>query len=158
MSPLICFTDGACKGNGKSKSIAGYATVWPENQEYNFASLLPVGRVHTNNRAEALGIITAFEQASIIDSTFERPLYIYTDSMLLVNSINKWIPNWKKHNWIKSDGKSVLNQDLLKIIDGHMMSAREFKVIHVKAHTKSDTFEAKWNAVADELAQQICVA
>ena len=156
-APLVVFTDGSCLGNGrtKSKPVAGFATVWPDIPEFNYASLLQPDEVHTNNRSETRGIIHAFEQADTIDPTMQRSLHVYTDSMLLVNSINSWMPNWKKKNWIKSDGKEVMNQDLLKNLD-QLLQSRPHKIFHVKAHTKETTFEAKWNAVTDDLAQNIC--
>ena len=40
---------------------------------------------------------------------------LYSDSAYLINAFNKgWLASWQKHNWLKSDKKSVENQELWK--------------------------------------------
>jgi len=41
---------------------------------------------------------------------------IYTDSEYLVIGATKWIHEWQKNGWVKSDKKRVKNQDLWKCI------------------------------------------
>lgn len=90
---LVAFTDGACSKNGRPGATAGYAVVWPNHPDHTLSKPLAasLGMPPTNNRAEYTGLLEALKIANQIDPTLTMPLYIYTDSMLLVNSINKWI-------------------------------------------------------------------
>lgn len=151
--PLIAFTDGSCIGNGNANAKGGFSVVWPYEQEYN-VSITMKSETHgaiTNNRAELYGILTAFDIANKIDTSSKKTLTIYSDSKLLVKSMNEWMRKWKQNNWTKSDKTPVLNRDLLEILDKHM-SSRSWVIHHVRAHTNKQDFESKWNAVADKLA------
>ena len=150
---LICFTDGSTLNNGKDNSKGGFATVWPFHQELDYAEKL---QPCTNNRAEYSGVIHALKQADQLDPAKTKTLIIYTDSMLIVNSMTKWLPNWKKNNYVKSDGKPVLNLDLIQILENNM---KERNVIfkHVMAHTNEETWKAIYNDKADKLARNIAL-
>ncbi len=58
--------------------------------------------------------IVAIEQAILYEASGLR---ILTDSKFLINSIQKWIVNWKQNGWISSVGKPVKNKDCLKKLD-----------------------------------------
>jgi ribonuclease HI len=88
--------------------------------------------------------------ADRIDPSRERPLYVYTDSELLINSVTKWLPGWKRNDWKKSNRKPVLNQDLLKGIDAN---PRPLIFKHVRAHTGRRDWESMYNEEADRLAR-----
>lgn len=154
MSSLVCFTDGSAIKNGSPNARASYSVVWPEHPHMNVAVSIPPPC--TNNRGEFSGAIRALQQADELDPLKEHKLVIYTDSMLLVNSLTKWISKWIKNGWVKSDGSEVLNKDLLKLlVDG--MEKRKVDFVHVKAHTKAMTFEAINNRLADRLAKDCLV-
>lgn len=147
---LIVFTDGACSHNGSKFAKAGYAVVWPHCQEFNTSKRL-IGSDQTNNRAEFSALIEAQQIADRLDLSRQQPLYVYTDSQLLINSITKWLPDWKKNNWKKADKKPVLNQDLLKKIDEN---PRPLIFTHVRAHTGKRDWESIHNEEADRLARE----
>lgn len=147
---LVCFTDGACSANGKSNAKASYAVVWPNIDTYNSAHKVP-GSVQTNNRGEYHGFLHALKQADEINPTRDEILYIYTDSMLMINTFTKWIDKWKKNNWKKSDGEQVQNLDLVKEIDD-LMSTRQTRMIHVRAHTNKQDWKSIYNDMVDKLA------
>jgi len=151
---LVCFTDGSALNNGSPKAKASYAVVWPDLPHMNFAQTIPAPC--TNNRGEFSGAIKAMEQANILDPERIKTLLIYTDSMLMINSLTKWIGKWKRNGWVKSDGNEVLNRDLLETLDKGMQE-RKVEFVHVKAHTKDDTFEAINNRLADSLAKAVCI-
>lgn len=152
VTKLVVFTDGSCMNNGRHNARAGYAVVWPNHQEFTKGYALQ-GEAQTNNRAEYSGCIEALRIADIIDPSKEQTLHIYTDSMLLINSITKWLQGWKSRNWVKADGHDVLNRDLLEIIDRYM-KYRRIRWTHVRAHTGKANWESKWNDVADKLARE----
>lgn len=147
---LIVFTDGACSQNGSKFAKAGYAVVWPYRSELNIKKRL-IGFEQTNNRAEYSALIEAQKIADQIDRTQQKPLYVYTDSQLLIDSITKWLSGWKKNGWKKADKKPVLNQDLLKQIDDN---PRPLIFKHVRAHTGRKDWESINNDLVDRLARE----
>nr|ADD38443.1 Ribonuclease H1 [Lepeophtheirus salmonis] len=40
-----------------------------------------------------------------------RKIVIYTDSKLAINSVEDWMPKWKKNGWKKSCGGHVINMN-----------------------------------------------
>lgn len=149
------FTDGSCiqstKKNAASRP-AGYACVFPEYPKLNFAAKLE-GKEKTNNRAEFTACIVALQiSEKEIDPKFERPLKVYTDSELLINSLTKWLPGWKAKNWKKADGSPVKNVDLLKALD-ELLKRRKVIFKHVRAHTGKKDWESLNNDLADRMAK-----
>jgi ribonuclease HI len=151
---LIVFTDGACKGNGSQNAKAGYAAVFPNHPNLDISESLQ-GDTKTNNRAEYMAGIRAIEQCNIVDPKYNKPLYIYTDSMLLLNTATRWIKNWKLHGWKKNDGGPILNLDLIIRLDKLIM-LRKIIWRHVSAHTGNNDWLSIWNAKADEKANEAC--
>lgn len=138
------FTDGSALRNGQANARAGWAAVFPQNSELDASGVVP-GALQTNNRAEMLAIIEALERS-------QTELHVYTDSMLMINTITKWMAGWKRKGWLKADGKPCANQDLLVRLD-EALDGRNVHFHHVRAHTGKDSYEARWNAEADARAQ-----
>ncbi|RHY32690.1 hypothetical protein DYB32_002337 [Aphanomyces invadans] len=105
-STLVAFCDGSALDNGKTSCRAAFACVFPHNEAWNVAEKLPtVQAAATNNRAEYLAALEAFKRANVQDPSQRLPLYIFSDSMLLIRSMTEWLPTWIKKNWRKADGK-----------------------------------------------------
>lgn len=151
---LIVFTDGACKGNGSVNAKAGCAAVFPNHSHLDISEPL-INGLKTNNRAEYTAFIRALEQCDKEDPSFGKTVYIFTDSELLYNTVTKWIKGWKVNGWKKSDGKPILNLDLLVIID-KLITKRTVKCQWVRAHTDRTDWKSIWNAKADERANEAC--
>ena len=146
---LICFTDGSAINNGKIYCKAAFAVIWPDHPTFNYSDkVLPA----TNNRAEYSAVIYALIQANEIDPTCQKHLHVYTDSMLLINSLTIWMKTWKKNGFITKNKTKVLNIDLLLELD-QLIQKRITHFHHVKAHTNANTWEAKYNDMADKLAR-----
>ena len=132
------FTDGSTINNkrGSKKAIGGYGVYWGDHDERNRSEPFTIFPV-TNNRCETYAIIVALElYISGFDKEKDKKLIIKTDSMLLVNTMTKWIHKWIRNNWKKSDGKPVVNMDLLKILYNLVNKNKDvFRVefVHVKA-------------------------
>ncbi len=147
--PIVAFTDGSCI----NMKHVGYAVVFPEFQDRNFSEKLH-GTHQTNNRAEYCAFIKAIEIALDIDET--RNIMVYSDSELLVNTINKWMFEWKRRGWRKYDNKPIKNLDLVQVIDSYLTQhPGKICIRHVKAHTGRDDYYSKWNDVADKMAKDI---
>ncbi len=84
----------------------------------------------TNNRMEMQAAIAALE--FLKSSEQNKPITLYTDSEYLINCVTKWVKGWKRKGWKKSDGKPVLNQDLLEILDN--LNNQQIKWQHVRGH------------------------
>ena len=142
---LAIYTDGACKSNGTSKSIAGYGVYYGDNDPRNISKKL-LGSIQTNNRAELMGVIEALDS---LESHTEA--IIYTDSQYVQKGLESWLSNWKKRNWKTVNGSPVLNQDLWKILDESKRKKPLVKICYVKGHAG-----IKGNEMADKLAVQGC--
>jgi len=148
------FIDGSAIHNGSKNCRAGYAVIFPNHEHLNIAEPLSTKTfVATNNRAEYMACIRALEQASQEDPNNKHTLIIHSDSKLLIDSMTKWINGWKKNNWVKRDGKKVLNRDLLEKLC-HLLNHRKVIWRHVRAHTGGTDYNSKWNDIADKMAKK----
>ena len=87
-SKLLIYTDGAARSN---PGRGGYGVVMIWN---NVKKELSAGyRLTTNNRMELLAVVAALQSLK----KKNIPLTIYTDSMYIVNSVQKkWLDGWMK--------------------------------------------------------------
>ncbi len=72
---------------------------------------------------------------------------LFTDSQYLKQGITNWLPNWKRKDWRRSNGKPVKNKDLWQLLD-NISSRHNITWVWVKAHS-----EHKENNRVDELAR-----
>ena len=132
---IIAAADGSALGN---PGPAGWAWYIDDDQ---WAS---GGWAHgTNNMGELKAVLDLFEATA---SRPEAKLRVYCDSQYVINSLTKWMPGWKKKGWKKSDGKPVLNRDLLEALD-QALTGRDYEFISVKGHAGHEL-----NEKADSLA------
>ena len=132
---IIAAADGSALGN---PGPAGWA--WYIDDDHWASG----GWVHgTNNMGELKAVLDLFEATA---SRPEAKLRVYCDSQYVINSLTKWMPGWKKKGWKKSDGKPVLNRDLLEALDRALIG-RDYEFIWVKGHAGHEL-----NEKADSLA------
>ena len=120
------YTDGACTGN---PGPGGWGTVIYFD-DGSVHELGDASKKTTNNRMEMQAAIAALE--FLESSGQNKPITLYTDSEYLINCVTKWVKGWKRKGWKKSDGKPVLNQDLLEILDN--LNNQQIKWQHVRGH------------------------
>ena len=150
---LIAFCDGSAINNGKPNCKCGYAIAWPYHPEKDTSELLS-GHQQTNNRAEYMALIRTMMIADEIDPTKTKTLIVYTDSLLLINSLTKWVYDWKKNGWRKKDKTPVANIDLLMRLE-ELREHRKLSLRHVKAHTGKPSWEARFNDKVDIMARNV---
>lgn len=132
---IIAAADGSALGN---PGPAGWA--WYIDDDHWASG----GWAHgTNNMGELKAVLDLFEATA---SCPEAKLRVYCDSQYVINSLTKWMPGWKKKGWKKSDGKPVLNRDLLEALD-RALTGRDYEFIWVKGHAGHEL-----NEKADSLA------
>ena len=91
----------------------------------------------TNNQGELMAVL------DLLHATAERnePLLILCDSQYVINSVTQWMPGWKRRGWRKSDGKPVLNRELLQQLDV-ALEGREVRFEWVRGHAGHSLNEA----------------
>ena len=124
MKEVIIYTDGACSGNpgpGGWGAILMYRDKQLELSGYEDHT--------TNNRMELLAPIEAL-------SRLKEPcaVKVYSDRAYLINAFRqRWLANWQKNNWLKSNKKLVENQDLWKRLLEYA-DIHQIQWIKVKGH------------------------
>jgi ribonuclease HI len=103
----------------------------------------------TNNQGELMAVLDLFRATAHVP---DEHLKVLCDSQYVINSITKWMPGWKRKGWRKSDGKPVLNLELLKELDREL-AGRKYTFEWVKGHAGHDLNEA-----ADERARAAATA
>ena len=71
----------------------------------------------TNNQGELQAVIDLLTQAAD-----EPDLHILLDSQYVLKSATVWIKGWKRKGWKKSDGKPVLNVEMMQELDALLES------------------------------------
>lgn len=138
---ITAAADGSALGN---PGPAGWA--WYVNDDCWRAGGWPHG---TNNQGELMAVLDLFRSSKHLAS---EDLHILCDSQYVINSVTKWMPGWKRKGWRKSDGKPVLNVELLKEIDREL-AGRKYTFEWVRGHAGHDLNEA-----ADDRARAAATA
>ncbi|MCW1360876.1 ribonuclease HI [Campylobacter sp. US33a] len=118
MKQIKIYTDGSCL---KNPGFGGWAYIleYKNHQKEGFGSQENT----TNNRMELLAIIKALE-------ALKEPceISLFTDSNLMVQSINEWLKDW-----VKKDFKGKKNVDLWKEYL-NLAKIHKIKAFWIKAH------------------------
>ena len=137
-TPIIIYTDGACRGNPGPGGWGALLQAGPHEKA------LCGGEAHTtNNRMELTAVIRALQ-------ALKRPsaVQIHTDSQYVQKGISEWIHNWKRRGWLTANKQPVKNVDLWQMLD-ELASAHEIDWRWVKGHAGHPG-----NERADQLANQ----
>ncbi|WP_160667640.1 ribonuclease HI family protein [Pseudarthrobacter sp. ATCC 49987] len=138
---ITAAADGSALGN---PGPAGWA--WYVDDDCWRAGGWPHG---TNNMGELMAVLDLFRSTAHLPG---EHLHILCDSQYVINSVTKWMPGWKRKGWRKSDGKPVMNVELLKEIDQALVG-RKYTFEWVRGHAGHDLNEA-----ADDRARAAATA
>jgi ribonuclease HI len=83
----------------------------------------------TNNQGELTAVLELFRATAHLNDD----LVIMCDSQYVINSVTKWMRGWKAKGWRKSDGKPVMNLQLLQGLDSALVG-RRYRFEWVKGH------------------------
>jgi len=97
----------------------------------------------TNNRMELTAALAA---TKLVPAGVAAT--IYTDSRLVVQTINEWASGWEQRGWKRKTGP-VENLDLVRPLYHIFQSRPELKLEWIAAHSGY-----RWNEYADALASQ----
>ena len=126
---IIAAADGSALGN---PGPAGWA--WYVDDGCWASGGWPHG---TNNMGELMAVLDLLQQTAHLD----EELHVYCDSKYVIDSITKWMKGWKRKGWKKSDGKPVMNVELMKALD-EAMQGRRVVFEWVKGHAGHPLNEA----------------
>lgn len=131
------FTDGASAGNpgpggwGAVKVVDGEVVAEAHGSEDNT----------TNNRMELMAMVAGLKMVEP-----DEKVDVYTDSKLIVDTINTWASGWERRGWTRKTGP-IKNLELVK--EAYYL-ARErpgARITWIAAHSGN-----RWNEYADALA------
>ncbi|MFZ3069925.1 MAG: ribonuclease HI [Anaerolineaceae bacterium] len=116
------YCDGACSGN---PGPGGWAAILRlKNQQKEIFG----GECETtNNRME---IMAALEGLRALKSACK--VVFYTDSSYLLRGATEWLPDWKRRNWQRKEGK-LANVELWQEFDREM-DKHQVSWVWVKGH------------------------
>lgn len=137
-TPLLIWTDGACKGNPGDGGW-GALLQWKGHT----LELFNGARETTNNKMELQAVISALR---VVNRPV--PIVIHTDSNYVKDGITKWIHAWKRNRWLTAAKKPVKNVELWQALDD-LVSRHEITWVWVKGHDGDPG-----NEKADELANR----
>ena len=131
------FTDGSCQPN---PGPGGWGAVYVIDDQV-------IGQRHgaepytTNNRMELTAMIAGLDLAPD-----DSPITIYSDSNLVVQTLNQWAKGWEARGWRRKEG-AVMNVDLVKRAWELVQQKPLAKIEWIRAHDGS-----RWNEYADALS------
>ncbi len=137
----MVWTDGACSGNPGPGGWAAIV-VAPDGSTTELSGGAPDT---TNNRMEFTAAIEGLRSLP-----GDTPICIVTDSRLMIDSMTKWLPGWKRKGWKTAAGKPVKNQDLVVALEEQLLRHPNARWEWVKGHLTGA--ETALNQRADELA------
>ena len=145
---MIYYTDGSCIGNGKAVNKGGFGIVVLDDDGNLVECYAKRNENTTNNREELRAILRVMLTAGVQSSgDWAQPPVVYSDSAYCVNTLNEWMFNWARNDWIKSDKKTPENLDLIQAYYEHYMAGFRIDLRKVKGHAGEE-----WNELADMLA------
>lgn len=131
------FTDGAAEGN---PGPGGWGAVYVE-ADVVIDERMGSEAHTTNNRMELTAMVAGLEMLSL-DSTAD----VYTDSKLIVDTLNTWAEGWKAKGWKRKTGP-IANLELVQRAYELYEERPGVTVKWIQAHSGY-----RWNEYADALA------
>lgn len=141
----VIWTDGACSGN---PGPGGWAAIVIPEEGAKPVELSGGEKLTTNNRMELSAALNGLR--SLPDGS---TVVVVTDSQLMLNSMTKWLPGWKKKGWKTASGTPVKNQDLIVALEAETHRLGKVRWHWVRGHQTGAGFDYKaLNDRADQLA------
>jgi ribonuclease HI len=142
------YTDGSCYNNGKINAISAIGIFFEENNNKNISKIVDsLDFNHTNNSAELLAILQAYELIKD-DLVNKKKISIVTDSDYSIKCATSYGEKCEKHRW----NKNIPNKNLVKQLYMIYKANPNLKLKHIKAHTNAVDIHSLGNKEADKLA------
>ncbi|RLN53458.1 hypothetical protein BBJ28_00025676, partial [Nothophytophthora sp. Chile5] len=146
---LVTFCDGSVLGFGQPfcNGGAAYACIFPHRREWDEVASVAGSEV-TNTHVEYLAAVAAMERANYEDPSGEDVLFIFSDSLVLIDCMTSWVSKWQTNGWRTAKGRAVKNRETIERLV-NAQGGRRVLWRHVKAHTAAEDWASHWNSVAD---------
>jgi ribonuclease HI len=146
MSEVICYTDGACRGNPGPGGWGVVLRFGAVLRELNGAELHT-----TNNRMELTAPIMALK-------ALKRPcqVILHSDSKYVITGMSEWLSGWKRRGWVNASRQPVANRDLWEQLDA-AAALHEVEWRWVKGHAgvpDNELADALANVAIDTLLRE----
>jgi ribonuclease HI len=152
MNPIIIFTDGSSKNNGKMISKGGIGIFFSNKEKKNISietkEALSTFKITcpkvTNNISELTAILFALKMV-LPELKLKRNILIKTDSNYSLKSLTIWYKNWEKNDWKTANKKPISNILIIqKLVNEYIkVFPSQIKFEHVPAHTKEPNINSK---------------
>jgi ribonuclease HI len=146
---MIAFCDGSLPDNGV-RTDGKIACVFPFSSNLNVDKFDV--RATTNNQAEFVAGIAALERANAVNQDRQTPLFIFTASKLLVDSMTEKVDTWSHNGWKTSKGSAVKNQDLLESLIS-LSDQRTVKWHYVPKEEAKKSWAGHWSRLTEAKAR-----
>lgn len=176
---ISIYTDGGCN-NYHSEKIGAWAFILfkKTNEDIkqilnNYRSLKEGSTIENNNfityKAEgvtqtsnnkmelsaAIFALKEYEKLVVANPQLaSEEVFLYSDSMYLINGINAWIEKWKENNWKTYKGSEVKNKDLWELLDNFKNKYSKIKFVWVKGHDVDD-FNIECDSCVQECIREL---
>ena len=134
---IKAWSDGGCRGNGKSENIGAYAfylEYWVDDTLIHFKLDGESSYNTTNNIEELRGCIELLK--AIKNKTMRTEVYL--DSAYVLNGITQWIQGWKRNNWKNSKKQDVANKELWLELDYERNKFSNIEFKKIKGHSNDE--------------------
>ena len=124
MTAVTLYTDGACSGN---PGPGGWCAILRAGAHEK--TLSGSEAATTNNRMELTAVIEGLR-------ALKRPcaVEVVSDSKYVCDAVNqRWLENWKRKNWKKSDKTPVLNPELWQALDA-LLQTHAVRFTWIRGH------------------------
>lgn len=138
MTPVVIYTDGACRGNPGPGGWGAVLSAGEHVKEISGAE-----PETTNNRMELTAAIRALNALNR-----HCQVRLYTDSQYVRTGVTEWLEQWKARDWRTASRKPVKNIDLWQALDAEL-SRHTIEWHWVKGHAG-----VPGNEHADRLANE----
>ncbi len=147
---LIFKVDGGCRGNGSDSEFGAAAAVLFDQHGERLSTRttrIDFDPRPTHQRAELIAIITALHWARTIYERLDPASYptinvtIMSDSQYAVNCMTTWVREWSNNGWITTQGRPVVNRDLLILavrLEERVKQVREVHYVQIPRDENRD--------------------
>ena len=146
---MIYYVDGSCVGNGKAVNEGGFGIVTFDDDGNLIDCYAKRNENTTNNKEELRAILRVMltSGVNVNNCDWSEAPTVYSDSSYCVNTFNDWMFRWAVLNWVKSDGKTPENLDLIQTYFEHYQKGYRIDLRKIKGHAGH-----LGNEIADKLA------